>query len=82
MQNSTRPDQHIALLSATRLTFSTQCDAAFNVNINAVWTEDEPDADEHVAWARAYFDAMQEHASGRAYVNFLGDEGADRVREA
>jgi FAD/FMN-containing dehydrogenase len=60
----------------------TQRDAAFNVNINAVWTEDEPDADEHVAWTRAYFDAMQEHASGRAYVNFLGDEGADRVREA
>lgn len=25
---------------------------------------------------------MQPHGSGRAYVNFLGDEGAARVRQA
>ena len=55
---------------------------AFNVNINAVWTEDDPDAHRHIAWARDFFDAMQPHARDRVYVNFLGDEGADRVRQA
>jgi FAD/FMN-containing dehydrogenase len=56
--------------------------AAYNVNINAVWTEDDPEADRHIAWARGFFDAMQPHAGDRVYVNFLGDEGADRVRQA
>jgi FAD/FMN-containing dehydrogenase len=59
-----------------------QRDAAHNVNINAVWTEDDPDADRHIAWARGFFDAMQPHAGGRVYLNFLGDEGEDRVRQA
>jgi hypothetical protein len=59
-----------------------QRDAAHNVNINAVWTEDDPDAHRHIAWARDFFDAMQPHARDRVYVNFLGDEGQDRVRAA
>jgi FAD/FMN-containing dehydrogenase len=59
-----------------------QREAAHNVNINAVWTEDDPDADRHIAWARGFFDAMQPHARGRVYLNFLGDEGAARVRQA
>jgi FAD/FMN-containing dehydrogenase len=60
----------------------TQRDAAHNVNINAVWTEDDREGDRHVAWAREFFSAMQSHAGERVYVNFLGDEGADRVRQA
>jgi FAD/FMN-containing dehydrogenase len=56
--------------------------AAHNVNINAIWTADDPDADRHIAWARGFFDAMQPHAGGRVYLNFLGDEGSDRVRQA
>jgi FAD/FMN-containing dehydrogenase len=56
--------------------------AAHNVNINAVWTEEDPDAASHIAWARDFFDALQPYASDRVYVNFLGDEGAHRVRQA
>jgi FAD/FMN-containing dehydrogenase len=56
--------------------------AAHNVNINAVWTEDDTDAERHVAWARDFFDAMQPHAGGRVYLNFLGEEGGNRVRQA
>ncbi len=56
--------------------------AAHNVNINAVWTEDDPEADRHITWARAFFEAMQPHAGGNVYLNFLGDEGPDRVRQA
>ena len=59
-----------------------QRDAAHNVNINAVWTEEDPDAERHIAWARGFFDAMQPHAGGRVYVNFLGEEGGNRVRQA
>jgi FAD/FMN-containing dehydrogenase len=59
-----------------------QRDAAHNVNINAVWTEDDPEGERHVAWAREFFSAMQPHAGRHVYVNFLGDEGADRVRQA
>jgi FAD/FMN-containing dehydrogenase len=56
--------------------------AAHHVNICAVWTEDDPEAERHVAWARDFFSAMQPHAGERVYLNFLGDEGADRVRQA
>ena len=59
-----------------------QRDATHNVNINAVWTGDDPERGRHVAWARDFFSAMQPHAGGRVYVNFLGDEGAERVRQA
>jgi FAD/FMN-containing dehydrogenase len=59
-----------------------QRDAAHNVNINAVWTEEDPDAQGHIAWARDFFDAMQPHAGGRVYLNFLGEEGGNRVRQA
>jgi FAD/FMN-containing dehydrogenase len=59
-----------------------QRDAVHNVNINAVWTEDDPDSDRHIAWARDFFDALQPHAGGRVYVNFLGEEGRKRVRQA
>jgi FAD/FMN-containing dehydrogenase len=59
-----------------------QRDAAHNVNVNAVWTEEDPDAERHIAWARDFFDAMQPHAGGRVYLNFLGEEGGNRVRQA
>ena len=59
-----------------------QRDAAHNVNVNAVWTEDDPECERHVAWACDFFSAMEPHAGGRVYVNFLGDEGAARVRQA
>jgi FAD/FMN-containing dehydrogenase len=59
-----------------------QRDAAHNVNINAAWLPDDREPERHVEWARACFAALEPFAEGRAYVNFLGDEGADRVRAA
>jgi FAD/FMN-containing dehydrogenase len=52
------------------------------MNINAVWLEDDPRADEHIRWARDFYGAVEPHAGGRVYVNFLGDEGEERVRAA
>jgi FAD/FMN-containing dehydrogenase len=59
-----------------------QRDAAYNVNVNAVWTPEDTGGERHVAWARDFFGAMQPHACGRVYVNFLGEEGPERVRAA
>jgi FAD/FMN-containing dehydrogenase len=53
-----------------------------DVNINAVWLADDPDAETHVAWTRDTFAALEPHGLGRAYVNFMADEGSDRVRAA
>ena len=53
-----------------------------DVNINAVWLADDPEADAHREWARATFAALESRSAGRAYVNFLADEGQDRVRAA
>ena len=71
----------LARVGEDEMAFS-QRGAAHNVNINAVWTEDDPEGERHVAWARDFFSAMQPHAGGRVYLNFLGDEGAERVRQA
>ena len=64
-------------------------DAAFaqrgeghDVNINAAWLADDPDAERHVEWVRDTYSALAPHGAGRAYVNFMGDEGPDRVRAA
>jgi FAD/FMN-containing dehydrogenase len=55
---------------------------AFDVNINGVWLPEETDgAPEHVAWTRSLFGELEPMARG-VYVNFLGDEGADRIRAA
>ena len=59
-----------------------QRDAAHNVNINAVWLEDDPEAERHIRWTQDCYAALEPHARGRAYVNFLADEGQDRVRAA
>lgn len=51
------------------------------MNINGVW---EPGADGSAerAWTRDLYEALAPHASGGVYVNFLGNERAERVRAA
>jgi FAD/FMN-containing dehydrogenase len=67
---------------AADATAFTQRDAAHNVNINAVWLPDDPEAERHVRWAREAFAALAPAARGRSYVNFLADEPQERVRAA
>ena len=59
-----------------------QRDAAFNVNINAVWLPGDERSEDHIRWTRDFFTALEPHTGGRVYVNFLGDEGQSRVRAA
>ena len=58
----------------------THRDAPFILNINTRWKSGG--ADGHVGWTRDLWSAMREHSAGGVYVNFLGQEGSDRVLEA
>jgi FAD/FMN-containing dehydrogenase len=55
--------------------------AALALNVVGMWSE--PGEDErHTSWARTAAAAMEPFSSGGVYVNFLGNEGAQRVRAA
>jgi FAD/FMN-containing dehydrogenase len=58
-----------------------QRDAPYLLNIAARWA-DPAESDPHTGWARDLHAAMTKFATGDVYVNFLGDEGHDRVRAA
>lgn len=47
----------------------------------AVW-EDPADTEASIAWARGFRRDIAVHASGGVYLNFIGEEGEDRVRAA
>lgn len=47
----------------------------------AVW-EGPADDDANIAWAREYRRDIAKHTNGGTYLNFIGDEGQDRVRAA
>jgi FAD/FMN-containing dehydrogenase len=53
----------------------------FILNINSRWSL-PGDPEPHVAWTRRLWEAMQPFSAGGVYVNFMGDEGSDRVRAA
>jgi FAD/FMN-containing dehydrogenase len=53
----------------------------YDLLILAQWS-DPTEAEQHMAWARAFFAAMQPFAERAVYVNDLGAEGEDRVQEA
>ncbi|MCI0350598.1 MAG: BBE domain-containing protein [Acidobacteriales bacterium] len=40
------------------------------------------DSEKNMRWAREFWEAMQPYSAGRAYVNYLTDEGQERLREA
>ena len=57
-------------------------EAGFDVNLNAVWLPEERDqAPTHMGWVRSLFGDLEPMSRG-VYVNFLGEEGRDRVRRA
>ncbi len=55
-------------------------DAAFTLNIIGTWDR-AADDEAGIAWARGAFSAMAPWTDG-VYVNFLGSEGDDRIRDA
>ena len=55
-------------------------DAPFALNIVSSW-QNPSENDTHVKWTRDFLAGVQKFGTG-AYVNFLGEEGQDRVKEA
>lgn len=55
--------------------------ARYNININAVWLADEAIGETETQWARDLFEQLNA-AQHAVYVNFLMDEGQERVRQA
>ena len=47
----------------------------------AVWEHAADDA-KNIEWAKAFRRDIAHYASGGVYLNFIGDEGHDRVRAA
>ena len=56
-------------------------DAAYNFHALSVWA-DPVDPERHMAWAREVAEALEPWTSERTYLNFIGDEGEERVRTA
>ena len=53
----------------------------YNLSAYGIWVDPKAN-DANVKWVRDFWKDAQPFLSGRAYVNYLGQEGADRVREA
>jgi FAD/FMN-containing dehydrogenase len=56
-------------------------DYRHNLLIPSLWA-DPADSERNVEWARSLFEAMQPFRPDAVYVNYLANEGAERVREA
>src|SRR6185503_3344870 len=70
----------VARVPADETAFA-QRDALFNLAVISRWA-DPSTADTHIEWAKKSSEAAKPYASGGVYVNYLGAEGADRVRAA
>ncbi|HVF12180.1 MAG TPA: BBE domain-containing protein, partial [Actinomycetota bacterium] len=54
--------------------------AAYMVSIDNIW-EDPSENEAQIKWSRDFFAEVQPHLSG-VYLNFIGDEGQERVKES
>jgi hypothetical protein len=52
--------------------------APFNVHFLSLW-EDAADDEKNIAYTRAISAAMKPWTTGAVYLNFIGDEGTDRI---
>lgn len=50
------------------------------VHVIAAMYPNPADTDNNVAWVRNYWSALHPHSTGGAYVNFLMEEGDERIR--
>lgn len=53
----------------------------FVINAVAAWM-DPAETERQIGWSRGLAQAIRPYAAGPQYLNFLGDEGAERVRAA
>ena len=58
-----------------------QRNAQWNLHYLSMW-EDPAETDRNIAWTREFSGAMKPWATGRQYLNMIGDEGVNRVEAA
>lgn len=58
-----------------------QRDAPFNFHILSIW-DDRADSARQIQWTRDLHAAIHPYSTGGAFLNFVGDEGAPRVKAA
>jgi hypothetical protein len=51
----------------------------YNFLVTSIWT-DPADTNANIRWTREFCDAMQPSLADAVYVNYLGEEGEERVR--
>jgi len=56
-------------------------DWSYNILIVSMWN-DPADSEKNIAWTREFWEAMKPYTTERVYVNYLGDEGEERVKAA
>jgi FAD/FMN-containing dehydrogenase len=56
-------------------------DWSYNLLITSQW-DGPADSEKNISWTRGLWEAMQPFTSSGVYVNYLGDEGEDRVKAA
>ena len=58
-----------------------QRDALFAFSQDGIWT-DPAETEASIEWVKGFWQAMRAFSPKGAYVNFMDDEGEDRIREA
>jgi FAD/FMN-containing dehydrogenase len=56
-------------------------DTPFILNILGLWM-DPAETDKHIAWVRGFSQAVKSYSTGYSYLNFMGNEGEDRIKSA
>jgi FAD/FMN-containing dehydrogenase len=56
-------------------------DHKYFTSVISLWLDADEDRTPHEEWTAGLWDAIKHETTG-VYVNFLGDEGADRIRQA
>ena len=56
-------------------------DARYRIFVVTLWT-DPAEGETHIDWARDWWQAIKPYSTGDVYLNYLGEEGEDRVRAA
>ena len=70
----------VARVPADRMAIG-QRQAPFNLHILSMWAEPGKDND-NIVWTKEFAAAIKPFTTGRVYLNFIGDEGEDRVKAA
>jgi FAD/FMN-containing dehydrogenase len=53
----------------------------YNFLVTSIWT-DPAHSEVNIQWTRDFYHAMQPFLADAAYVNYLGEEGEERIRSA